>query len=334
MAFNIGDFNSVINKNGLAKSNLFFVSITFPPGLIGDGQMGAREMSYFCQNIQLPSLEVSASPIKTRGYGPAEKRPTDMEFSPMNATFMVDSGFKVMNTFHKWFQSVVHYDGTGGATTFGGKKLYEFGYKSDYAGKMTVYVFSQNTNKLRYVYNFDGLWPLSVGEIQPAWENSAEILTLPVTFTYSEMSVSGSQQGAVLADVVKAEKNRIEQYETFTQEDIERAVEEDVKLSEEEKAKSQENQKAERSKASISGFTRSAVADTPEYQKALDDARASYKAPSYWIDGKVGGTLQPRFEKYVPRKADLAYKAGLADGSIIPPEDSGIVVTKPDPDGT
>ena len=200
MAFSISEFNSKIGQHGLAKSNLFFARVNIPRALRDElGEIPiSRDLEFFCRSVQLPEMELGTADIQQQGFGAITRRPQSMTFPILPATFMVDSNFGVLKFYHRWMQAVVNYDKSGGNYGSVNNALpFEMGYKSEYASTMDVAVFSQNTNKVEYVYSFSGLYPVSVGNLSVAWENSAEVMALPVGFTYDELKVTGSQQGKV-----------------------------------------------------------------------------------------------------------------------------------------
>jgi hypothetical protein len=324
MAFSIKEFNSVINKRGLAKSNLF-VATVFPPSSVGRGEIDTRDMSFHCMNASLPSLEVSTTPVKVLGYGPGEKRPTDFEYNPVTLTFMVDGSFSILKFFHKWMQQIVNYDSSGGVLSkVGNKQVYEFGYKDDYAGSLEVKVFSQNSEKYKYSYFFREAFPTSVGEITPAWENGAEIMTLQVTFSYAVFTVDGADVGNRSAQIKQYyqdyQQNSSNAQTVNAQLEAQRAAEEAEVIAElEDQARAEGDSSFE--SGSIAGFTRTAVVDTDEYKAIYEAELAKYDNQRL-----PDGTLPRKLVRRAYTTADFKYKQGLLDGSIEPPEGSGIEV--------
>jgi len=199
MAFNINEFSSAVNGRGIAINNLFYVTITLPNVLSElNSELSGREISFLCRSVELPPMTVGTSDVRPQGHGLAEKRPTSFQFDPLSTVFMVDAEFAVKKFFHRWIQAVVNYDTRSGILSeVNGRVPFEFGYKRDFAATITVHVYSDNTGEFEYVYEFGKAWPTFVGGNQVAWENSAEVMTLPVTFTYSELKVTGAQPGAI-----------------------------------------------------------------------------------------------------------------------------------------
>jgi hypothetical protein len=200
MAFSVSEFSAQINKRGVAQSNLFYVNITLPQGLgFLAEEIGTNELSFFCRSASLPEVAVQTTPFKPKGFGPATQRPTNFEYPLLPTVFMMDSDFAVMKFFHRWMQEVVNYDVEAGYFSASPSSLlpYEFGYKTDYVCTMEITAFSGPAENKFYTYKFGNAFPVSIGSVEVAWENSAEVMTLPVQFAYDELKVDGTARGTV-----------------------------------------------------------------------------------------------------------------------------------------
>lgn len=204
MAFNIKEFSSQINTLGVAQSNLFVSLLSPPAGL--NGKITAQELRFLCRTVDVPEMAVATTDFRPMGMGAFERRPTSFTYSPFNAVFIVDSKFRVLNFFHAWMQTIVNYDAQGGpaSTSRTGARLYEFGFKEDYVSNMSVVIFSSpvDDSSLTYTYTFGNIFPINIGNITVAWENEAELLLLPVTFTFDTLVVDGAQKGTVQDNVL------------------------------------------------------------------------------------------------------------------------------------
>lgn len=200
MAFNINTFSKKISEHGLAQSNLFYVRIATPQ-VIADAMNDVnvvKDIEFFCRSVTLPEMDISTSDIQHQGFGATTRRPQGMTFQVIPAVFMMDSEFGVMKFFHRWAQSIINYDTSAGTfSDVGGLTPYEMGYKSEYATTMTIVVYSYASESITYTYKLGGVYPVNIGNVSAAWENTAEIMTLPVGFTYDTIEVSGAQTGVV-----------------------------------------------------------------------------------------------------------------------------------------
>ena len=145
MAFNIAEFQSQIASKGLAKNNLFYTRITLPNSLsFIEQQVSTRELSFLCQSVSIPSMNVEFTEFQPFGFGKHEKRATDFKAGDLSMIFMVDSKFSTMKFFKRWMQSVVNFNTYDSHYQMDpqGKLPYEFAYKEDYAATVEVLTFS------------------------------------------------------------------------------------------------------------------------------------------------------------------------------------------------
>ncbi len=203
MAFNVSEFSSQVNKHGFARNNLFVAAIRPLPKCVteqGDSEnvMPMQDIPFFCRSAQLPDLAVDVTDIKQMGHGVPHKRATGMQNGTVPVIFVVDSGFKIKNLFHKWNQGIMnHGNGQGVLNNVNGRALYEYNYKDDYSTTLDIVVYSYNQEQITYNYKFYGAFPVSVGGVQVAWENNAELMTITVNFAYDSFSVEGATDGDV-----------------------------------------------------------------------------------------------------------------------------------------
>ena len=202
MVFSINEFRAQINGMGLAKNNLFFTRITLPPSLSSvEGMLSTRSICFMCKTVSVPGLTIGTTPIKTLGFGKTEQRPIDFSYGDLSAVFMVDSNFGVKKFFHRWIQEVVNYSTSDGNLRQDpqGKLPYEFAYKQDYVARVEVLVYSGNDASKVYLYTYDNVYPVTVGNVELSWENQAEIMVLPVGFTFDTVATEGIELGAISA---------------------------------------------------------------------------------------------------------------------------------------
>ena len=199
MTFSVSGFNAKISNHGLARNNAFIVSITPPLAMASDFD---RDLRFFCKSVDLPSMNITTTDHNPQGFGMTERRPTGFSKSALPATFMMDSGFKVKRFFHRWIQETVNYDTSAGILSeVNGQLPYEIAYKNDYVGTMEISCFSQNNPDRYYTYILSDVHPIDVGEIGLSWESNDEIMTLPVSFSYTGLKVDGSRSGTVTGGV-------------------------------------------------------------------------------------------------------------------------------------
>jgi len=204
MAFSVSEFSSQVNKHGLARNNLFVAGISPLPKCLqtdappGKEMLPIQDIPFFCQTAQLPNLDVNVTDIKQMGHGISHKRATAMENNTVTCIFMVDADFAIKKFFHRWNQGIInHGNGQGILNNVDGRKLFEYNYHDDYTSTLDVLVYSYGQEAITYNYKFNGAFPVSVGGVQVAWENNAEIMTMPITFAFDSFEVDGALDGKV-----------------------------------------------------------------------------------------------------------------------------------------
>lgn len=195
MAFNISEFNAKVNGMGLAKSNLFVMDVTVPPGISNiASEIGLSNLRFLCKSVQIPDLSVETVQFKQSGFGIPQQKVTGLAFAPLTAIFMVDAKFNTLRFFNRWAQSIVNYDlsnGSGG-TSGSGLQAHHLAFKDEYVGSAAVTMYSGNNTENKYVYKFNKVYPSSISGIAPSWENGAEVMTVNVTFQYDWMSIENT----------------------------------------------------------------------------------------------------------------------------------------------
>lgn len=187
MAFNINEFLGEVNKSGLAKNNLFEAYITAPVAQNANVRL-------LCRSASLPGVDIETQSVRPHGYGPDFKVPTSFSLPPITCIFMVDGNFDMKKYFHRWSQKVFNYDNNTMTSSDNGTRAYEAGYMREYAGSITIRVYPQNDPSVYYEYRYGNAYPVSIGGIDVAWENGAEIMTMSVSFAYDIFSNSTTKQ--------------------------------------------------------------------------------------------------------------------------------------------
>lgn len=184
MAFGIEEFRSKVNTYGLSRDNLFVVTINGPA--IG-AEFPEGDLRFFCRSVTVPGIAAQTLEYQNQGHGHAEKRVTGMQFDDLQVIFMVDSGFKVQQYFHRWVQATVNYDNRSYYREHRGMQPFEVAYKDSFAGTVTVDVYGYGSLEAKpsYTFKFLNAYPITTGSTELAWENNDQILTLPVAFTFT-----------------------------------------------------------------------------------------------------------------------------------------------------
>lgn len=192
--FNIRDFTSHINANGLMRTNKFLVRMPYPIGF--DGIPGLTEASRYielwCESASIPGVSIRVTDSRRHGYGPTEKFGSVAEFANVQMTFMSDKNGKMHNFFHTWTKLISNHDARLNDYTrvsgIKGQRPYEISYKNDYVSDIEILVFDDNGKERMKVFLRDA-FPTAVGDIQLNWNDTNDFARIPVSFTFTDFYV-------------------------------------------------------------------------------------------------------------------------------------------------
>ena len=178
MAFNINEIKSQLTFGG-AKASLFQVAISNPINGAGD-----LKTPFMVQAAQIP--EATLGTIEVPYFGRKIKIAGDRTFAEWTVTIINDEDFLIRNAMENWMASINSHEGN--VTQAGTASA------SEYKAQAQITQFSKTGGPLR-TYNFNGLFPTSVGAITMDWSTTDAIETFDVTFQYDWWNVSGGVTG-------------------------------------------------------------------------------------------------------------------------------------------
>ena len=154
----IEQFKGVL-KGGGVRPTMFQVSINFPsdvvsPGLSADGD---NKVSFLCKAAQLPASNVGEIEIPFRGR--RLKVAGDRSFENWSVTIINDDSFLIKNSMEKWSEKIQRHNYALGETRL-----------NNYFSDAFVRQLDRDASLLR-TYAFRGIWPISVGAIDLAFDS-------------------------------------------------------------------------------------------------------------------------------------------------------------------
>lgn len=200
MSFNIQEFKSKMDQyGGPARTNLFTVQLaasnsSFTPN---------ADLRFFCKTVALPSVSLETLDIKPNNIGMSQSMPTGITNDAVECIFMLDSNHQILSFFHEWMQNIVNYDMSNGSLAPNARDNqhmpYEINYKkgsSGYSMRMVISMYSSTNAQNYYECVLDDVYPKQVGSLNLSWEENDTPATLPVSFSYSSMKMSGTNSGS------------------------------------------------------------------------------------------------------------------------------------------
>ena len=164
---NINDFKSAL-KGGGARANQFQVTLPFPGFAAIGGE--TRVMSFLCTTTNLPGMTLAeiAVPFRGRNLYIAGDRTIDT----WTTTILNDTDFLIRNAFERWMNEINAMSDNSGLENPSDYMVDAFVDQLDRAGQVIK------------SYTFRGMWPLTIANIDVAYETNDAIETFDVTYRY------------------------------------------------------------------------------------------------------------------------------------------------------
>ena len=185
MSFSIADFKGQVLKNGLVKSNLY--RVYFYPNRL-DGQ----RLQFYTESVTLPTIELETSTIHRYGYGPSDQYVFRPVFTSLSIDFMVEatdrnSLTEMLGELNRIANFMGYPSINGKAST--GANPYEMEYKQKYIFDLEIVIYNEKEDQIT-AYLFRDCFAKQIGSIQLGWGLNDQLLRLPVTFSYTDYSIS------------------------------------------------------------------------------------------------------------------------------------------------
>ena len=166
MAFAVEEIKGFLTHGG-ARSSHFSIYLSNPINSSAD-----FKTTFMAKAASLPPVEIGVVPFKY--FGRDVKYAGDKTFPEWTVTVINDEDFIVRNALQDWSEAI-----NGNSSN-----LREFGLKpANYKSQGQAVQWGKDGTPL-CAYEFVGLWPSVVGEVEVNWDNENQIEEFPVTFQY------------------------------------------------------------------------------------------------------------------------------------------------------
>ena len=190
--FSINTFNAAINRyNGLLKSSLFLARIA-PPATLSSSL--SQDLIMFCDNANLPSLQMATDDIVRHGYGPQEKMPYKPLFGDIQLGFLGDGLGMTHKFFQDWINSIVSFDLSKGFSSYDsmGKSPFEVEYKENYQGGISLCTYNERQQNIIEIEVFEA-FPIAIDHVQLNWNNTNDLMRIDIRFGYTYYNAKSSE---------------------------------------------------------------------------------------------------------------------------------------------
>ena len=171
---NIDDFKANLAGGG-ARPNQFRVTIT-PPAGIATG-LDVRNASFLAKSSNLPGQTLGEIPVPFRGRNIYIAG--DREFETWTTTFLNDTNFNIRNAIELWMNGINDLANNTGVIN-----------SADYQSDLTIEQLDRDDTTLK-TYIFRNAYPLTLGQIDVAYETTNAIEEFEVTWRYQHFEPSG-----------------------------------------------------------------------------------------------------------------------------------------------
>jgi hypothetical protein len=174
VVFSINQFKSQLVGGG-ARPSLFQVQITNP--ILGVADF---KVPFMVKTAALPGSTLGQYIVPY--FGRQIKYAGDRTFQPWTVSIINDEDFAIRNAMEAWSNAInSHVSNT---------RSLPQQYKSD----AIITQYGKDGSTLR-VYNFEGLFPTDIEQIQMGWQATDEIQEFSVTFEYDLWTIVGGSTG-------------------------------------------------------------------------------------------------------------------------------------------
>jgi hypothetical protein len=142
-------------SSGLTRTNRFTVSLRPPQFILNNAEISNANLQnilLLCDTVSLPSAMIATS--QNRIFGEIREIPTELQYAPIQMTFLVDINMNVKKLFDDWIIYGVQQGNTR-----------SFNYYNDYIAEMDIFVQDVEDGNRYVVYLYEA-YPKSIGPIQ------------------------------------------------------------------------------------------------------------------------------------------------------------------------
>lgn len=193
-AFNINTFMSDIRTRGVVRSNAFMVNIV-PPKILRSKWPTGKNLIIRCDSASLPAVNLQMGELFRHGFGAQESSPHNVQFEPVNLSFILDMAGEVYNFWYSWMNGIMNFNRSKGLNTKDeyGKLPYEMAYKDDYASEIKVIMYNEASDTILQS-TMTKAFPMGINDTPLSWGNTDDIVRLNIPISYRDFYTNVAQQ--------------------------------------------------------------------------------------------------------------------------------------------
>jgi hypothetical protein len=180
--FNLNTFMGQLQEvNSMAQASKYTLEIKPPKWAAGSG--AAERLIFFCDSVNIGGGTAVPAEIKSQGFGPFDRRPSQFITPDITTQIMLDSNGNNLGFFQEWMNNIINIDASGGEQTEkNGAAFGEVYYRDNYLTELTITMYDVAGNPT-VTYRAYEAWPTTLGDVQLGWNSTDEIARLQVNFS-------------------------------------------------------------------------------------------------------------------------------------------------------
>lgn len=185
-SFTLNSFISDIRHRGVVRSHSFMVNIV-PPKILRGMWTDMRPVILRCDSAALPAANFQTFELFRHGYGPQESSPHNVQFEPVNLTFILDASAELYTFWYTWLNAIMNFNRSRGLNTSDGfnKAPYELAYKDDYSTEIKILVYNEATDNIIQA-SLLAAFPLGMNEVSLNWADQSGVVRLNIPISYRD----------------------------------------------------------------------------------------------------------------------------------------------------
>lgn len=164
----LNNFIQEIKSTGLAKNSKYMVTFVKPIVMSSGPSTDIRRIALFCDQTQLPGINISTSPNRT--FGEVREAPYEKLYDPVNFSFYVDANLEVKYFFDQWMNGIQS------------TSTRAWSYYSEYTTTISILVYDEEEKEVYEVRLYEA-FPKTLSSIQMDYAGK-EIIKAQVTMAY------------------------------------------------------------------------------------------------------------------------------------------------------
>lgn len=200
MTFNVSEFISEINSNGVQYNSDYDIIIPIPGVMLGKFQRRdgfsdvtfieqAKILSMRSEAVNLPGVALSTTLTNRHGVGVIEKMPYSAGFTDTNISFVSDKNGNIPHFWYSWMNLITNFADT--KELYGGNyKQYVCNYKDNYVSDISINKYDKGGNKISTII-LRRAFPISIRESVLSWQDP-NISKTDISINFKEWYYEGS----------------------------------------------------------------------------------------------------------------------------------------------